>query len=613
MIVIVALKRPSDYFKKKEDSVSVDSTIQSVSKDVNLNTFSAAFESFKSNLEKIEVLSEFSETLDNYRINIERVNHLSSRVDDVQSEIQNLLKKEDLDRAMMSQLLVVEQSITDLQNKVKGINQKNLTEIRLDVAGLTESVTEFLDVEVPKYKKLIVDSEYRTNSRYEELEENVNNTLDGIGEFVDKKYEELTSTLESINESSLSVILKEFQVLDKTVSELDVDRIKALPSKVDRELKEVEQYREDLTKKISDLEVEILRNESHIKTQNEYIENIQEELIRDVIKKIPVDKLEEKSHELNKKLNRLEEVFNKFNEREILTETIIVDPPSTKNSDPVTPLDQNFVTLQQLQEHYRIFINRVQQQLASIGGGGETRLEFLDDIDRDSAKVNGKYLRYDSSTGKWVGASAGGAGSQDLNDTLGLGNTSSLGMSVGVVTATGFVGNGSNLTGIVTSLTAGSGISINQSTGNVTISATGGAGDSYWVAAGVGIHTLSNVGVGTTNATSRLTVSGDGYFTGIVTATDFNSASDVNLKQNISVIDSPLDKVIKLQGVNFQWKESGKNSLGVIAQEVEKVLPELVSGEESKTVNYNGLIGLLIECVKQQQIEIEDLKKRIDK
>jgi hypothetical protein len=100
---------------------------------------------------------------------------------------------------------------------------------------------------------------------------------------------------------------------------------------------------------------------------------------------------------------------------------------------------------------------------------------------------------------------------------------------------------------------------------------------------------------------------------GIVTATDFNSASDVKLKKNITVIDNPLDKIIRLEGVNFQWKETGKKSLGVIAQEVEKVLPELVSGEESKTVNYNGIIGLLIECVKKQQEEIDELKRLIDK
>jgi hypothetical protein len=68
---------------------------------------------------------------------------------------------------------------------------------------------------------------------------------------------------------------------------------------------------------------------------------------------------------------------------------------------------------------------------------------------------------------------------------------------------------------------------------------------------------------------------------------------------------------MQIRGVTFDWKETQRSSAGVIAQEIEKVLPELVHGDETKTVNYNGLIGLLIECVKKQQEEIDELKKRL--
>ena len=93
-------------------------------------------------------------------------------------------------------------------------------------------------------------------------------------------------------------------------------------------------------------------------------------------------------------------------------------------------------------------------------------------------------------------------------------------MSVVIVTATSFIGSGSNLTGIVTSITAGSGISIDQSTGNVTITATGGSGggESYWTSTSSGIHTLSNVGIGTTAKSDfKLFVEGDARITGILT------------------------------------------------------------------------------------------------
>ena len=126
-----------------------------------------------------------------------------------------------------------------------------------------------------------------------------------------------------------------------------------------------------------------------------------------------------------------------------------------------------------------------------------------------------------------------------------------------------------------------------------------------------GAYVSSNLGIGTTNPTSKLHVIGDVLVSGVTTSTDFNSASDINLKENIKPIINPIDKVLQINGVSFDWKESGRSSMGVIAQDVEKVLPELVNGTDSKTVNYNGLIGLLIEVVKEQQQRINTLEEKI--
>jgi hypothetical protein len=122
-------------------------------------------------------------------------------------------------------------------------------------------------------------------------------------------------------------------------------------------------------------------------------------------------------------------------------------------------------------------------------------------------------------------------------------------------------------------------------------------------------NTLSNcLGIGSLTPTSRLDIIGDVKVVGIVTASDFNSSSDRKLKTNIKTITNPIEKVLQINGVSFNWKESGKATMGVIAQEVEAVLPELVSDTDPKSVNYNGLIGLLIECVKDQQKQIDELK-----
>ena len=122
----------------------------------------------------------------------------------------------------------------------------------------------------------------------------------------------------------------------------------------------------------------------------------------------------------------------------------------------------------------------------------------------------------------------------------------------------------------------------------------------------------ADVGIGTTNPTSKLHVIGNGLFTGIVTATGFNYTSDIKLKTNIKPIENPIDKILQIDGVTFNWKENNVPSAGVIADQVQKVLPESVSDSDPKTVNYSGLIGLLIESVKQQQKEIEMLKEIIN-
>lgn len=99
---------------------------------------------------------------------------------------------------------------------------------------------------------------------------------------------------------------------------------------------------------------------------------------------------------------------------------------------------------------------------------------------------------------------------------------------------------------------------------------------------------------------------------GIITATHFNSLSDRRVKENIRKIESPLDKVCQLNGVQYNFVNSNKPSMGVIAQEVERVFPELIAGTFPKSVNYNGLVGLLIEAVKELKEENEIMKKHLE-
>lgn len=80
------------------------------------------------------------------------------------------------------------------------------------------------------------------------------------------------------------------------------------------------------------------------------------------------------------------------------------------------------------------------------------------------------------------------------------------------------------------------------------------------------------------------------------------------MKKNIETINNGLEIIESIRGVKFSWKESNKPSLGVIAQELELVLPQLVNGENNKTVNYSGLIAVLIEAIKELKARVEILE-----
>jgi trimeric autotransporter adhesin len=151
--------------------------------------------------------------------------------------------------------------------------------------------------------------------------------------------------------------------------------------------------------------------------------------------------------------------------------------------------------------------------------------------------------------------------------------------------ATTFYGDGSNLTGVVGSASTLQGVLNTGNSSTIGMNVTG-------------LSTITDL------RSTNLTVSG------IATAQDFNSLSDVNYKTNVETIDGALDKVNNLRGVSFDWKESGQSSYGVIAQELEEILPELVQGTDPRTVNYNGLIGVLIEAVKELKAEVDKLKSK---
>ena len=493
----------------------------------------------------------------------------------------------------------------------------------------------------------------KNNSLHDELVkvENLSDQIIQLQQELSQKV--IQSDLEELFSSQINNIQENFENLQndfKKSNKRDIKNFNELKDIVSNTINDVKEevYNivgllsnnlEEYSKELSNIRADVIINEHHINSVNKYFKDG----VFSETEKLTSNNLKNNIVRLEKKIDFIRETYSKIEPeviiREAINQGLLNEPPDTNNSDPLTPLDKNFVTLEQLQQHYRLFLNRIQQQMSTIGGGGETRLKYLDDIvgiSTNSSSYDQKFLKYDHSIQKFIfsevssstsgiatyasnagiatyATSAGiatyasNAGIATFATSAGIatyasnagiatyatsagiatyatsagiatyasnagiatyatsagiatyasnagiatyasnagiatyatsagiatyasnagiatnaqGLTGTPNLNVGIITATSFVGSGTNLTGIVTSIVAGTNVTISGSTGQVTINASGGS-SSQFVTTAAGIHTLSNVGIGTTNPTSALTVSGDVKVTGIITASSFS-------------------------------------------------------------------------------------------
>jgi hypothetical protein len=146
----------------------------------------------------------------------------------------------------------------------------------------------------------------------------------------------------------------------------------------------------------------------------------------------------------------------------------------------------------------------------------------------------------------------------------------------------------------------------------VYIGASSNSGAAY---ADFQVSEAGNVGIGLqTGVPSNILTVVQGSATDPI-ADAWTTYSSKRWKTNIQPIENALDKVEQLRGVTFDWQKGGKHDIGLIAEEVGDVIPEVVAyednGKDAKSVDYSRLVALLIEAVKSQQKEIEALKAKV--
>ena len=226
----------------------------------------------------------------------------------------------------------------------------------------------------------------------------------------------------------------------------------------------------------------------------------------------------------------------------------------------------------------------------TVGRNGSTIDDVADDMLLDVAGVSVEFV-YDGTT--WLTyVSAGEAGLQNLSDDT----TPTLGGDLTTVGSDIFISDNDRVR-----FGNGGGESSIYSNGTHTYWDTASTAKDIFFRANTTSLFLMNMGTG------------DFHAEGDVVAAS-TSVSDRKLKENIVNIDNALDKVQKLNGVNYNWKKTGKADTGLIAQEVQEVLPNIVKevtrldGEECLAITYAGVIGLLVEAVKELKAEVEVLK-----
>jgi hypothetical protein len=164
-------------------------------------------------------------------------------------------------------------------------------------------------------------------------------------------------------------------------------------------------------------------------------------------------------------------------------------------------------------------------------------------------------------------------------------------------------GNGALLTGVITSVA-----NINNGTSNVTVVSSGGnitasvgGTGNVWVAASTGMY-----------VTGLVSATGNGTF-GNITATTITETSSIQFKENVRPLSNPLIAISQLAGVTYDRRDgTSKDEIGLIAEDVYQVIPELVTLDgqgHPYGIKYTKLTAYLIECIKDLQTQIDQLKK----
>ena len=426
--------------------------------------------------------------------------------------------------------------------------------------------------------------------------ENVKEEFNKVSQ-IRKQLDDVSSSLTEVVDKNLSFLSNEYSdLLEKFNNKINI-------------------LKEEVNSKVDNLE----KSDQYLKTEIQVIEQRQQNINLNRIKKEVISEVQDiLSGDVSNNIKRLDEKIDliRGSYKEVLNEGLLNEPPNTNNADPLTPLDQKFVTLDKFQEHYRLFVNRIQKQLSTLGGGGAVNIRDLDDVDLSTAQVNNKFLKYDSASGKWVGSDTSGGGY-----TLPVGSGTTLGgVKVGTgltITTTGILsttGGGGSIAGINTTGTS----YFNQVVSSGVVTATNFVGDGSGLTgitgSGSGVvvkHDGSTVGTaGTINFSTNLDVSA--ISAGIVTVTASGGGSiALNDLTNVDATTGVSNgKILKYNGSS--WETADDDNTQLSTEQVQDIVGGMFSGntETNITATYQDSDGTidLVSTDTNTQLSTEEVQ-----
>tara|TARA_A100001201_G_scaffold73382_1_gene66797 strand:+ start:204 stop:2108 length:1905 start_codon:yes stop_codon:yes gene_type:complete len=403
-------------------------------------------------------LKDLTEQINQVRENIPEVRYYEAEIEAICDQIDLVKEVIEKNAADIPEIKYYDDQISILEQRLEQVNQ-NIEELpepkyyEEDIQSLRIAVQEVQDQiptfpkwvnevnEVPDFSWIgktfsVIDDDFiKVHDAVEGLRGKVEYDLDRIEEHFDKKEFETRTSFNEFREDLSSRFDSEKERSDSEKERIWKE-IKETSMRMwghhkefkddDRKLKKQILGEYNLLKKSLKEKIEGVNQES-VKT-DELLLNYFNELKKEISELPEVKYYDEQIDELNEGFKSLRTLVEEIKEKqEVLKEEVNSRPiqpdPSESNVDPLTPTDQNFATHEDLAKHYKLFINRVQQQLYTIGGGGAGFIKDLDDVDI-SGLQDGYVLKWNDATNKWkVGAAGGGGALVDLSDV----DTSNLG------------------------------------------------------------------------------------------------------------------------------------------------------------------------------------------